>query len=70
MQNKIALTLSFNDIFRTRIQDEYSYSEYFVQDNRRIRDPQLLRLNFTYNFGKVDASLFKRKNNNTEGETE
>ena len=70
MQNKIALTLSFNDIFRSRIQDEYSYSEYFVQDNRRIRDPQLLRLNFTYNFGKVDASLFKRKNNNTEGETE
>ncbi len=70
MQNKMAVTLSFNDIFRSRIQDEDAYSEYFVQNNRRLKDPQLLRLNFTYNFGKVDASLFRRKNNDTGGETE
>jgi hypothetical protein len=30
----------------------------------------LLRFNFTYNFGKVDASLFHRKNNNIASESE
>lgn len=70
LNNKITLMLSFNDIFKSRTQDQYSYSEYFVQDNRRIRNPQLLRFNFTYNFGKVDASLFHRKNNNVESDSE
>ena len=66
LQNKITVALSVNDIFRTRKQDQYSYSSYFVQDYSRIHDPQLVRLNLTYNFGKVDASLFHRKNNNVE----
>ncbi len=70
LNNKITLMLSFNDIFKSRIQDQNSYSEYFVQDNRRIRNPQLLRFNFIYNFGKVDASLFHRKNNNVESDSE
>ena len=26
------------------------------------RDPQMLRLNFNWRFGKFDVSLFKRKN--------
>jgi ferric enterobactin receptor len=70
MDNKLAFSLSFNDIFKSRIQDQYSYSAYFVQDNRRIRNPQILRLSFTYNFGKVDASLLRRKNNNMTSESE
>jgi hypothetical protein len=28
----------------------------------------MLRLSFSYNFGKVDASLFKRKDNNVQSE--
>jgi hypothetical protein len=28
----------------------------------------MLRLSLTWNFGKVDASLFKRKNNNVQAE--
>jgi ferric enterobactin receptor len=70
LANKLALSLSFNDIFKSRIQDQYSYSAYFIQDNRRIRNSQMLRLNFTYNFGKVDASLLRRKNNNMTSESE
>lgn len=63
LKNKVAaITLSWNDIFRTRINDVHSESAYFVQDSRRRRDPQFLRLNFSYRFGKFDASLFKRKN--------
>jgi outer membrane receptor protein involved in Fe transport len=70
LQNKVAVTLSFNDIFRSRKQDQYTYSAYLIQDYSRIRDPQMLRLNLSYNFGKVDASLFKRRNNNVQSEGE
>lgn len=68
LNNKMAVSLSFNDIFRSRVQDQYTYSTYFTQDYSRLRNPQLLRLNLTYNFGKIDASLFKRKNNNVQSE--
>ncbi len=57
-----SVTLSINDIFKTRRSDQYSYSEYFVQNYSRLRDPQMFRLNFAYRFGKMDMSLFKRKN--------
>src|SRR6266487_2227280 len=57
-----SVTLSVNDIFKTRRSEQYSYSEYFVQTYNRLRDPQMFRLNFAYRFGKLDMSLFKRKN--------
>jgi outer membrane receptor protein involved in Fe transport len=56
------LTLSMNDIFRTQLSQNFSESSFFNQTNSRRRDPQVLRLNFSYRFGKFDASLFKRKN--------
>ena len=68
LSGKMALTASFNDIFRSRKQDQYTYSSYFTQESIRLRNPQMLRLNLTYNFGKVDVSLFKRKNNNVQTE--
>jgi len=60
--NAASLTLSVNDIFRTRLYQTHSESIYFIQDNSRRRDPQVFRLNFNYKFGKFDVSLFKRKN--------
>lgn len=60
--NAASLTLSMNDIFRTRVYSTHSESIYFVQDNIRRRDPQVVRLNFNWRFGKFDVSLFKRKN--------
>jgi len=68
LSGKMALSLSANDIFRSRVQDQYTYSTYFTQDYSRIRDPQMLRLNLTYNFGKLDVSLFKRKNTHVQSE--
>lgn len=63
MKNKAAsLTLQMNDIFRTKLYATHSESQFFVQDNERRRDPQVLRLNFNYRFGKIDVSLFKKKN--------
>ena len=68
LAGKMAIAASFNDIFRSRIQDQYTFSTYAIQDYSRLRDPQLLRLNVSWNFGKIDASLFKRKNNNVQAE--
>jgi len=60
--NAASLTLSLNDIFKTRVYSTHSESIYFIQDNIRRRDPQVARLNFNWRFGKFDVSLFKRKN--------
>ena len=68
----LSLSLSINDIFRTRITKVHSESMlskdiYSVQDIDRLRDPQKLRLNLSWRFGKTDFSLFKRKNMNDQG---
>jgi len=55
-------TVSMNDFLRTQKYSTYSESQYFTQTSERRRDPQLLRFNLNYRFGKIDASLFKRKN--------
>ena len=62
-----SVSLSVNDIFATRNTNQYSQSAYFIQNYNRIRDPQMFRLNFSYRFGKMDISLFKRKNMNSSG---
>jgi ferric enterobactin receptor len=63
--NAAAVTLSINDIFRTRVSNQYSESAYFTQQYNRLRDPQMIRLNFSYRFGKLDATLFKRTSKGT-----
>ena len=60
-----AVSLSISDIFRTRRSYQYSYSTYFIQEYDRLRDPQMVRLNFSYRFGKMDVNLFKRKSQGT-----
>jgi ferric enterobactin receptor len=63
-----SVSVSISDIFRSRWTDQYSFQQgLFNQQYDRIRDPQLVRVNFTYRFGKMDVSLFKRKNMNSSG---
>lgn len=71
LKNKTAsLSLNVNDIFRTKKYDVHSESlPFFIQDSERRRDAQVFRLNFSWRFGKFDASLFKRKNNRTESDS-
>jgi outer membrane receptor protein involved in Fe transport len=66
--NQASISLNINDIFRTRRYYVHSESIGFIQDEWRRRDPQIVRLNFNYRFGKFDASLFKRKNLRSENE--
>ncbi len=61
-----SLTLAMNDVFRTQLFQSYSESNFFQQTSQRRRDPQVLRLNFNFRFGKFDATLFKRKNNKAD----
>jgi outer membrane receptor for ferrienterochelin and colicin len=70
LKNKAAsVTVSMSDVFATKKNEQYSQSDFFVQSSLRKRDAQVLRLNFSYRFGKADISRFKRKNTkvNTEG---
>ncbi len=60
--NAASLTLQFSDIFRTKLYETHAESVDFIQDNSRRRDPQVVRLNFNWRFGKFDVALFKRKN--------
>jgi outer membrane receptor protein involved in Fe transport len=70
LKNKAAnITLSIDDIFKTRKYDVFINSAYSNQEMYRIRDPQFVRIQFHYRFGKFDTSLFKRKNNR-EGDQE
>ena len=62
LNKKGSLTLSVNDIFRSRRNGTFTESAVFIQDSWRTRDAQIFRLNFSYRFGKMDMSLFKRKN--------
>jgi outer membrane receptor protein involved in Fe transport len=63
LDRKASLTLSVQDILRTRRFGSFTQSDFFIQDTWRVRDPQVVRLNFSYRFGKMDVSLFKRKHN-------
>jgi ferric enterobactin receptor len=61
-----SLTLSANDIFRTRGNTQVSYGEGFTQSYYRLTNPQMIKLNFSLRFGQMDAKMFK-KNNSMEG---
>lgn len=61
--NSASLTVSMNDIFRTQLYSTYSESPFLIQTSERRRDPQIVRVNFAYRFGKFDVNLFKRKAN-------
>lgn len=61
-EKRASISLNINDIFRTKRSFIHSESDLFVQDYWRMRDPQVARLNFSYRFGKLDVTLFKRKN--------
>ena len=66
--NAASATLSVNDIFMTRVYSQYTESPYFIQTTVRTPDSPMFRLNLTYRFGKMDMSLFKRKNMKAESE--
>jgi ferric enterobactin receptor len=65
--NAATVSLSFSDMFRTRKQDQHSESQYFSQDYYRLNNPQMVKINFSYRFGKMDISVLKRQNSKNLG---
>ena len=66
--NAATVSLSISDIFRTRSNEAISSSPgIFYQDYYRLNNPQLVRVNFAYRFGKLDVTLFKRQNTKSTG---
>jgi len=66
--NKASLTLQISDVLGSRANQAFASNNFFTQNNYRLRDPYMVRLNFNYRFGKFDASINKRKNTRTETE--
>jgi outer membrane receptor protein involved in Fe transport len=56
-----SLSFNVNDVFKTRLNQTYSASQYFIQNVTRVRDQQMFRVNFSYRFGKFDVNLLRRK---------
>lgn len=61
-----SLTLSLSDVFNTRQYELNQTATTFLQDYIRKRESRILRLTFSYRFGKFDSQLFKRKNTKTD----
>jgi len=69
LKNDMAsLTLSFNDMFRTRGNTRISYGEGFTQSYYRISNPQQVRLTLSIRFGKFDMSSIKKMSNSSSSE--
>ena len=65
MQRKASVSVSMQDVFATRKMGSVTESAFFTQDTWRIMNPRMVRVNFMYRFGKMDTSLFQRKNMKT-----
>jgi len=63
----LSASVSVSDVFKTRISDTHSESEFFIQNTLRKRDQQVFRFNMSWKFGKLDTSVFRRKNTRSSG---
>jgi hypothetical protein len=62
LKKTLSVTVSVSDVLATRITETFSESQFFIQESWRRRDPQLWRIQVSWKFGKMDSSLFRRKN--------
>ena len=61
--NAANLTFSINDVFNTR-KDIIIYTQpTYIQESMRRRDTRFFKVALQIPFGKMDASMFKKKNN-------
>ncbi len=65
LKRKGTISINMQDIFATRINGNYSETSAFIDQSMRHRNFRVVRANFSYRFGKMDSSLFRRKNMNS-----
>ncbi|HUZ61472.1 MAG TPA: TonB-dependent receptor [Hanamia sp.] len=62
-----SVNLSLSDIFNTREhENSYAIPDVFTQNSVEKRASRFVRLNFTYNFGKQNFQLFRKKQNKSQ----
>lgn len=59
--NTLTASLSIRDMFATNKFKSYSETPFMIQNSYRFREPQVIRLNLSYRFGRMDTSIFKRR---------
>ena len=57
----LVFNFTINDIFDTRRFGSIYNTDYFTQELIRRRDTRFFKIGFTFRFGEIDASIFKRK---------
>lgn len=68
LKNQAAsVTLAVNDVFRSRGNTIVSSGEGFSQNYYRLSNPQLIKLNVSYRFGKTDTKTTRENQNSMEG---
>jgi hypothetical protein len=60
----LSFSLTVNDIFNTKRWGAIYTTDLFYQDFSRRWETRFVRVNFTWRFGEMDVSLFRRKNRN------
>lgn len=70
LKNKaLSITLSVQDVLRTRKRDTYAETDFYIQSYVTRRDQQIFRMQLNWRFGRQDINLFKRKNNRSENDS-
>lgn len=63
---KWMFNLTLSDAFNTKRMGMNTASDYYIQEISRRREARYLKFTVSYMFGKLDASIFKRKKNNQQ----
>lgn len=58
--------LTLSDAFNTKYMGMNTTSDYYIQEIARRREARFLKFTVSYMFGKLDASIFKRRKNNQQ----
>ena len=62
ISTKWIFNLTVSDVFNTKVMGTHLETDYYLQDLSRRREMRYVRLSISYLFGKMDVSIFKRRN--------
>ena len=63
----VTLNLAVSDVLNTRVYGTYYDTPTYIQTQTRRRDQRYARLGVSFKFGKMDASIFKKKKKDQNG---
>ena len=62
ISTKWIFNLTVSDVFNTKVMGTHLETDYYLQDLSRRREMRFVKLSISYLFGKMDVSIFKRRN--------